>query len=238
MWHTVISSLPELITAGLKFTIPLAIISFAVGLVLAVITALIRISKPKGNQLTKGIMGFLKAVAYFYVWLFRSTPLLVQLFIIFFGLPSVGIEIPAFTAAIVTFSLNTGAYASENIRGALLSIPKDQWEAAMTLGFNNRQALTKIIFPQAFRIALPTLSNEFIGLVKDTSLASSITILEMFTVSQQITAKNYQPMLMYCTVAALYAIVCTILSIGQHYLEKWANKYVTKGGSFWLNLSI
>lgn len=231
MWQTISDSLPQLIAAGIKFTIPLAIISFIFGLILAVITALIKLARPKGNIVVKVVWGILDAIAYFYVWLFRSTPLLVQLFIIFFGLPNIGIQIPAFTAAVVTFSLNTGAYASENIRAALLSIPDDQWEAAATLGFNTRQTLFKIIFPQAIRIALPTLSNEFIGLVKDTSLASSITILEMFTVSQEITAKNYQPLLMYCLVAALYAVVCSLLSILQHYLEKHANRYVKRGES-------
>ena len=231
MWQTISESLPQLIAAGIKFTIPLAIISFIFGLILAVITALIKLARTKGNVVVKALWGVLDAIAYFYVWLFRSTPLLVQLFIIFFGLPNVGIQIPAFTAAVITFSLNTGAYASENIRAALLSIPQDQWEAAATLGFNGRQTLFKIIFPQAIRIALPTLSNEFIGLVKDTSLASSITILEMFTVSQEITAKNYQPLLMYCLVAALYAVVCFLLSILQHYMEKHANRYIKRGES-------
>lgn len=229
MWNTIMTSLPELVAAGIKFTIPLAIISFAFGLVIAVITALIKLARPRGNALVKGAWSVLVAIAYFYVWLFRSTPLLVQLFIIFFGLPNLGVQMPAFTAAVITFSLNTGAYASENIRGALLSIPQDQWEAAETLGFTQSQTLFKIIFPQAIRIALPTLSNEFIGLVKDTSLASSITILEMFTVSQQITAKNYEPLLMYCLVAALYAILCSILSILQHYLEKRTNRYIKRG---------
>ncbi len=229
MWQTITSSLPELIAAGVKFTIPLALISFAFGLILAVITAVIKLTNPSGNLFIKSIWKVIQAIAYFYVWIFRSTPLLVQLFIIFFGLPSVGLEIPAFTAAVITFSLNTGAYASENIRAALLSIPRDQWEAAYTLGFNNRQTLFKIIFPQAIRIALPPLSNEFIGLIKDTSLASSITILEMFTVSQQIAAKNYQPLLMYCIVAVLYAILCSLLSLLQRYLEKRANRYIKRG---------
>lgn len=229
MWQTITSSLPELIAAGIKFTIPLALLSFAFGLILAIITALIRLIRPNSNPLVNIMTFFFQGIAYFYVWLFRSTPLLVQLFIIFYGLPNAGIEIPAFTAAVITFSLNTGAYASENIRAALLSIPQDQWEAAYTLGFSTPQILFKIIFPQAFRIALPPLSNEFIGLIKDTSLASSITILEMFTVSQQITAKNYQPLLMYCIVAALYAVICTVLSVLQHYLEKRANRYVKRG---------
>lgn len=214
----------------LQFTIPLAIISFIFGLILAVLTALIKFIEPSENKALKYPWLILRAIANFYVWLFRSTPLLVQLFIIFFGLPSVGIQLPAFLAAVIGFSLNTGAYASETIRSALLSVPQDQWDAAYTLNFTTRQTLMKIVLPQAVRIALPPLSNSFIGLVKDTSLASSITILEMFQVSQQITAKNYQPLLMYTLAAALYAIVCSLLSWLQHYLERRTSKYV-KGGS-------
>ncbi|WP_099974388.1 MULTISPECIES: amino acid ABC transporter permease [Lactobacillaceae] len=231
MWQTVISSLPELITAMLKFTIPIAILSFIFGLILAIVTALIKFITPSENKAVKGIWYVLKAIASFYVWLFRSTPLLVQLFIIFFGLPSIGIQIDAFPAAIIGFSLNTGAYASETIRSALMSVPQDQWNAAYTLNFSTRQTLQYIVFPQAIRIALPPLSNSFIGLVKDTSLASSITILEMFQVSQQIVAKNYQPLLMYVVVAALYAIICTLLSWLQRYLEKRTNRYLEGGNA-------
>jgi len=229
MWHIIVSSLPEMVGAMLQFTIPLAIISFIFGLILAVLTALIKFIEPSENKALRYPWLVLRAIANFYVWLFRSTPLLVQLFIIFFGLPSVGIQLPAFIAAVIGFSLNTGAYASETIRSALLSVPQDQWDAAYTLNFTTRQTLMKIVLPQAVRIALPPLSNSFIGLVKDTSLASSITILEMFQVSQQITAKNYQPLLMYTLAAVLYAIVCTLLSWLQHYLERRTSKYV-KGG--------
>ena len=129
-----------------------------------------------------------------------------------------------------TFSLNTGAYASETIRGALLSIPDSQWDAAYSIGMTYRQVLFRIVFPQALRVALPPLSNSFIGLVKDTSLASSITIVEMFMVSQQIASNNYQPLLMYSIVAAIYALFCTVLSILQHYLEKWTSRYVDAVG--------
>ena len=106
MWDIIKSSTPEILWAGIKYTIPVAIISFAIGLVLAVITALIRISRPQGKS--KPLWGGVRAVFSFYVWLFRSTPLLVQLFIVFFGLPNVGIQFDAWTAGIITFSLNTG----------------------------------------------------------------------------------------------------------------------------------
>ncbi|MFD1672613.1 amino acid ABC transporter permease [Agrilactobacillus yilanensis] len=231
MLHTIVTSVPELLKAGIQYTIPLALISFFFGLILAVLTAVVKLMPKPGHKLPKLGWRILQAIFAFYVWLFRSTPLLVQLFIIFFGLPNAGIELPAFLAAVVTFSLNTGAYASETIRASISSIPNDQWEAAYTLGMKRPQILMRIIFPQAMRIAIPPLSNSFIGLVKDTSLASSITILEMFTVSQQITAKNYEPLLMYTIVAAIYAIFCSVLTYLQHYLEKRTSKYLSKDGA-------
>lgn len=230
MWDIIKSSTPELFWAGIKYTIPIAIISFAIGLVIAIITALIKISQPRGNKFVKALWQIVKAIFSFYVWLFRSTPLIVQLFIVFYGLPNVGIQMSAWTAGIWTFSLNTGAYASETIRGAISSIPKSQWEAAYSIGMTYRQVLFKIIFPQAFRVAIPPLSNSFIGLVKDTSLASTITIADMFLESQQIASHNYQPLLMYSIVAAIYAIFCSLLTILQYYMEKRLNRYVKAGG--------
>lgn len=229
MWDIIVNSLPTMITAMLKFTIPLALISFVFGLLLAIITALINFLDPETNRFYRIIWLIARFISKFYIWLFRSTPLLVQLFIIFFGLPSIGVQLDPFIAAVIGFSLNTGAYASETIRSSLMSVPQDQWDAAYTLGFSTRKTLTKIILPQAFRIALPPLSNSFIGLVKDTSLASSITILEMFQVSQQMTAKNFEPLLMYSLAAFLYAVICTLLTILQRYLERRSSRYL-KGG--------
>ncbi|KRM06018.1 MAG: amino acid ABC transporter permease [Liquorilactobacillus ghanensis] len=231
MWEIIKTALPQLIAAGLKYTIPIALISFAIGLVIALITALIRIST-RG-----GFFKLIKLIFRFYVWLFRSTPLLVQLFIVYFGLPYLkisglapnGIKLDPLTAGIITFSLNTGAYCSETIRAAILSIPNGQWEAAYSLGMTKVKALRRIILPQALRVSVPPLANSFISLVKDTSLAASITIVEMFEVSQQIAAENYQPLVMYCLVALLYAVACTILSWLQGYLEKVTSRYVVAG---------
>lgn len=230
MWQIIKTATPEIFWAGIKYTIPIAVISFAIGLVIAVVTALIRISQPRGKGGLRLIWPVVKGFFSFYVWLFRSTPLLVQLFIVFFGLPNLGIQFSAWTAGIITFSLNTGAYAAETIRGAISAIPDSQWDAAYSIGMTYRQVLFRIVFPQALRVALPPLSNSFIGLVKDTSLASSITIVEMFMVSQQIAAQNYQPMLMYSIVAAIYALFCTVLSILQYYLEKRTSRYVSVTG--------
>lgn len=229
LWHIITSSTPQLLAAGFKYTLPIAIISFILGLVLALLTALARISQ-RG-----GLFNIVKWICNFYVWLFRSTPLLVQLFIVFFGLPYLkikgvfphGIQMDPVIAGILTFTLNTGAYCSETIRGAIQSISNGQWEAAATIGMTRSMALRRIIIPQALRVSLPPLANSFISLVKDTSLAASITIVEMFEVSQQIAAANYQPLVMYTLVAVYYAIACTLLAWVQHYLEKWTSRYVT-----------
>jgi len=227
VWKIIFDSTPKILLAGLQYTVTLSILSFIFGLIIATVVALLRREQPKRQQ---GMIYFVwrvtDVVLSFYVWLFRSTPLLVQLFIIFYGLPSAGIQIVAFPAAVITFSLNVGAYASETVRAALDSVPQAQWEAAATLGLSRRQTIFEIIFPQAIRIALPPLSNEFIGLVKDTSLASTITIVEMFAITQQITAKNYQPLLMYSIVAVIYAFFSTILVFLQKYLEKRTSRYL------------
>ena len=228
MWEIIKTSLPQLLAAGFKYTIPLAIISFFFGLIIALVTALIRLSRQRGAFM------ILKWIASFYVWLFRSTPLLVQLFIVFFGLPYLrikgvlphGIKLEPFTAGIITFSLNTGAYASETIRAAISSVPTGQWEAGAAIGMTRLQILWRIILPQALRVALPPLSNSFVSLVKDTSLAASITIMEMFAVSQQIAAENYQPLLMYTLVAMVYAVFTTVLSYFQGYLERVVDRQV------------
>ena len=228
MWEIIKTALPQLLAAGFKYTIPLAIISFFFGLIIALVTALIRLSRQRGAFM------ILKWIASFYVWLFRSTPLLVQLFIVFFGLPYLrikgilphGIKLEPFTAGIITFSLNTGAYASETIRAAISSVPTGQWEAGAAIGMTRLQILWRIILPQALRVAFPPLSNSFISLVKDTSLAASITIMEMFAVSQQIAAENYQPLLMYTLVAMVYAVFTTILSYFQGYLERVVDRQV------------
>lgn len=228
MWEIIKTSLPQLLGAGFKYTIPLAIISFFFGLIIALVTALIRLSRQRGAFM------ILKWIASFYVWLFRSTPLLVQLFIVFFGLPYLrikgvlphGIKLEPFTAGIITFSLNTGAYASETIRAAISSVSTGQWEAGAAIGMTRLQILWRIILPQALRVALPPLSNSFISLVKDTSLAASITIMEMFAVSQQIAAENYQPLLMYTLVAMVYAVFTTVLSYFQGYLERVVDRQV------------
>ncbi|WP_238902247.1 amino acid ABC transporter permease [Clostridium sp. YIM B02506] len=207
-----------LLEAGIKFTIPVAVISFALGLILALFIALMRIS---GAWLLEGI-------AKFYVWIIRGTPLLVQLFIIFYGLPKIGVILAPLPSAIIGFTMNMGAYNSEVIRAAIISIAKGQWEAAYSIGMTKRQALDRIILPQAARVSIPPLFNSFISLVKDTSLAASITLTEMFQVAQRITAATYEPLVLYCEAAFIYLMFCTVLTFIQGWIELRLDKYVAK----------
>ncbi|MTH54480.1 ABC transporter permease subunit [Bacillus mangrovi] len=207
-----------LLKAGIAFTIPLTLISFVLGLVLAFFVALARISNIKPLVWISGI----------YVWIFRGTPLLVQLFILFYGLPSVGLTLDPFTAAVIGFTLNKGAYSSEIIRAAILSIPKGQWEAAYSINMTRSQAIRRIILPQAVRVSLPPLGNSFISLVKDTSLAATITVTEMFQKGQQIASVYYEPLWLYIEVAVIYLLFSTVLTWLQSKLERRYERGIAK----------
>ena len=205
-----VQSFPKILIPGIIYTIPLTLISFAIGLILAVIVALLRI---RSHRIVQGI-------CWFYVWVFRGTPQLVQLFVIFYGLPSIGIRWNALLCAVIAFSLNVGAYASETIRGAILSVPNGQKEAAYACGMTYSQTMLYVVLPQALKASIPALSNTFISLVKDTSLASNITVTEMFMVTIRLVAVTYEPLLLYLEVGFIYLIFCTILTYLQGKLEK------------------
>lgn len=218
--HIAGSSLLPLVEGAILYTLPLAVITFILGLIIAFFTALARIF---GNKLLSGI-------AQTYVSIIRGTPLLVQLFIIFYGLPSIGITIDPFPSAVIGFSLNVGAYASEIIRAAILSIPKVQWEAAYSIGMTRAQALRRIVLPQALRVSVPPLSNSFIGLVKDTSLAAMILVTEMFRRAQEIAATNYEFLFIYSLAAAIYWVICFILTLIQARIEARLDRFVDVPG--------
>lgn len=210
------TSLWPMLEGAIMNTIPLTLLSFVFGLILAVLTALARISHMK----------LLQGIARVYVSVIRGTPLLVQLFIIFYGLPNVGITLDPFISAVIGFSLSVGAYASEIIRAAILSIPKGQWEAGYSIGMTYTQALKRIILPQAARVSVPPLSNSFISLVKDTSLASLVLVTEMFRRAQEIASRNYEFLLVYTEAALIYWVICFFLSILQQYMEKRLDRYM------------
>lgn len=210
VWQLLIDSFSQILIPGLLVTIPLTILSFVFGLVIAIGTALVQIAN----------IPVLKQLARFYIWVVLGTPLLVQLYVIFYGLPSLGIVLDAFPSAVLVFSVNTGAYAAESIRASIESVPKGQLEAGYSVGMSFAQTMRRIILPQAFRVAFPPLSNTLIGLVKDTSLAANITVLEMFMATQQIAARTYEPFALYCEVALIYLLFSTVLTKLQSYGEK------------------
>nr|WP_324255002.1 ABC transporter permease subunit [Bacillus sp. REN16] len=217
-WELFMNSLPSMISGAIHYTIPLTLISFIGGLILALLTAMMRLSKSRLIQIP----------AIIYVSAIRGTPLLVQLFIIFYGLPNLGVNIDPFPSAAIAFILNVGAYASEIIRASILSIPKGQWEAAFTIGMTRWTALRRIILPQAARVSVPPLSNSFISLVKDTSLASLVLVAELFRKAQEIAARTYDFLLLYIEAALLYWVICFFLSLIQELLERKLNRYVSR----------
>lgn len=213
-----LQSLGPLLAAGLRFTVPLTLIAFALGLALGLGTALVRLFAPRP----------LAALAWLYVWIFRGTPLLVQLFVIFYGLPSLGATIPPWPSAVIAFSINVGGYGAEIIRAAILSVPAGQWEAGYTVGMSRATTLRRIILPQAARVSVPPLSNTFISLVKDTSLASLILVTELFREAQKIAAFSQEFMLLYIEAALVYWVICLGLSALQNLLEKRLDRYVAR----------
>ncbi|WP_159703435.1 amino acid ABC transporter permease [Arthrobacter sp. 18067] len=215
-WDLIWSSFGPIITGAVTGTIPLTLASFAFGLVLALVVALLRLSP---NWILSGL-------GRFYVSVIRGTPLLVQLFVIFFGLPSIGVRLDPWPSAIIAFSLNVGGYAAEIIRAAILSVPKGQWEAGHTIGMSRPQALVRIILPQAARVSVPPLSNTFISLVKDTSLASLILVTELFRNAQQIAAFSNEFLILYLQAALVYWVICLVLSTAQSAVEKRLDRYV------------
>lgn len=162
----------------------------------------------------------LAALCRLYIWIFRGTPLLVQLYIVFFGLPSMGVKLDAVPSAILVFALNTGAYTAETVRASIEAVPPIQTEAGLAAGMTYLQTMRRIVLPQAFRSAFPTLSSYLIGLVKDTSLAANITVVEMFREAQIVAAAHFRFFAMYCEVAAIYLVFCTVLTRLQAWGER------------------
>ena len=219
LWELFLESFPKILLPGLTMTIPLTAISFAIAMVIAVIAAMIVYVKvPVLTQLIRG-----------YIWIFRGTPLLVQLFVVFYGLPKVGVLIAPFPAAVIVFSLNEGAYCAETVRAALEAVPVGQFEAGYCVGMSFLQTMRRIVLPQAMRTAFPPLSNSLISMVKDTSLAANITVTEMFMATQRIVARTYEPLLLYIEVGLIYLIFSTALTFIQRAGEKRLSAYTVRG---------
>ncbi len=216
-----IDAFPKILLPGLTRTIPLTAVSFSLAMVIAVAVALVQFANVR----------ILKGLCRLYIWIIRGTPLLVQLFVVFFGLPHVGVVIDPFPAAVAVFSINEGAYAAEIIRAALESVPAGQMEAGYCVGMSYLQIIRRVVLPQAMRTAFPSLANSLIAMVKDTSLASVVTVAEMMMATKQLNALYYEPLALYLEVAFIYLMFCTVLTRLQSWGEKKLSSYERKGAA-------
>jgi cystine transport system permease protein len=199
---------------GAGLTLSLAVAAMLGGLLLGLPTALMRVSP----------WALLRWPAAVYVSAFRGTPLLVQLFVVYYGLPSIGIEFTPVTAGVLTLSLNAGAYLSESLRGAILSIAQGQWRAAYSLGLGWGQTLGHVVLPQALRVAVPSMSNTLISLIKDTSLVSVITMTELMLVTKELISVTFRPLPLYVAAAIIYWILSLFFEGLQRRAERRLNR--------------
>ncbi len=206
---------PQLVEKFFTVTIPLTLMSFSLALIIAVIVAMIQYAHVKG-------LSFLCRV---YIWIVRCTPLLVQLYLVFYGLPSIGIVLDAYPTAVLVFGINEGAYMAESMRGALEAVPSGQMEAGYCVSMSYLQTMWHVILPQAFRTAFPALSNSLISMVKGTSLASVITVTEMFRQAIVINGRVYESLALYTEVALIYLAFCSVLTLLQRWGEKKLSAY-------------
>jgi cystine transport system permease protein len=211
----IIESAPFLLK-GAGYTIELSVGGMVFGLILGLAVALMRLSH----------IPVLRGLARAYVSFIRGTPLLVQLFIIYYGLAEVGLMLDPVPSALIGFSLNVGGYTAEILRAAISSVERGQSEAAASIGMTSFQAMVRVILPQAARVALPPLSNTFISLVKDTSLAATIQVPELFREAQLITARTFQIFTMYLSAAAIYWLLSVGMAWAQQRLERQASRHV------------
>ncbi len=208
-WDIIVHYFPFLVQ-GAFLTLKISLISLFFGFVFGLIAALLKLS----NNV------ILRYLGSFYIWIIRSTPLLVQLFLIYFGLPQIGVDLGPFMSGVLALAINTGAYNAETIRGGIISVPHGQMEAARSLGMPSAMAMRRIILPQAIRMAIPALGNNFVILIKDTSLVSTITLVELTLTAQRLIGSTYKPFEMYLMAAVLYSVLTTTTSVLLGKLEK------------------
>ncbi|MBC7456555.1 MAG: amino acid ABC transporter permease [Massilia sp.] len=205
---------PVMLT-GAGYTLMFALASMVGGLALGFPVALLRMAS----------WALLRWPAALYVSVMRGTPLLVQIFVIYYGLPSIGIELSPVTAGVLALSLNAGAYLVESVRGAIGSVSVGQWGASFSLGLGYWQTLIFIVLPQALRVAVPSMSNTLISLIKDTSLVSVITMTELMLSTREVIATTFRPLPLYLAAAALYW--CMSLAFGR--LQRRAEQHLNRG---------
>jgi L-cystine transport system permease protein len=199
---------------GAYYTLLITIVSMFFGLIIGVLVALARL---KGSRP-------IRWMAQAYVSVIRGTPALIQIFIVYYGLVDYGITLGPLTAAFLALSINVGAYLSETFRGAILSVPKGQTEAAYATGMTTWQALRRIVFPQAARVAIAPMGNTFIGMLKETSLVSFITVTELVRSAQLLVAQYYINMPFYVGIGVMYWVMSTFFAIILAAIEKRLSK--------------
>jgi cystine transport system permease protein len=199
---------------GAGCTLAFALASMVGGLVLGFPAAVLRIAP----------WAPLRWPAALYVSAFRGTPLLVQLFVIYYGLPGIGIEFTPVTAGILALSLNAGAYLSESLRGAILGVGRGQWDAGFSLGLTYPQTLGMVILPQALRVAVPAMSNTLISLIKDTALVSVITVSELMLVTKELISVTFRPLPLYVAAAVVYWLLSLFFEALQRRAERHFNR--------------
>ncbi|MCF0229646.1 MAG: amino acid ABC transporter permease, partial [Parasporobacterium sp.] len=209
IWGILVEGFGKILLAGIQVTIPLTVIGISLAMVIAMFMAMVQYAK----------IPVLRQISRFYIWIFRGTPLLVQLFLAYYGLPKIGIVMDAFPCAVMVFALNEGAYCSETMRSAFEAVPPGQLEAGYCVGMNYLQVMWHVVIPQALRTAFPPLSNSLIAMLKDTSLVASITVADMFMAAQKIVGRTYEPLWVYSEVALIYLIFSTILTFIQRKME-------------------
>ena len=216
-WELLVDSFPKILLPGLTMTLPLTAGAFTLAMIIAVVVAMVQYAE----------VPVLKHISRFYIWVVRGTPLLVQLYLVFYGLGYLNIIIDPIPCAILVLGVNEGAYCAETMRGALGSVSVGQLEAGSCVGMSYMQIMRRIVLPQAFRNAFPSLSNSLISLVKDTSLAANIMVIEMFRSAQRIVSRTSEPLLLYAEAAVIYLLFSTVLTYLQRFGEK---RLAARGG--------
>jgi len=208
MLELFLRSLP-LLKSAVLMTLMLGLGSFVLGSSLGLMVALARISD----------VAVLRWLAFAYVSIFRGTPLLVQILLLYFGLPYYGIVLDPVPAALLALTLFSASYLSENFRSGIIAVDRGQWEAAQSLGMGYWKTMVRVILPQGLRIAIPSVGSRLIALIKDTSLASTITVVELTRVADQVGAATFRYMEMFLMVGFIYWLINQILTIIQTILE-------------------
>jgi cystine transport system permease protein len=204
------------VLSGIGYTLLIALVSMVMGLIIGFFLALARTSS----------LRILQWPARMYISFMRGVPILVILFLLYFGFPVIGIEFSAVQAALIGFSLNSAAYMAEILRSSLSSVDIGQWESSKALGLSYWQSMKRIILPQSVRIAIPPLSNVLMDLIKASSLAAMITVPEIFQKARIVGAREYDLLTLLILVALIYWAICSVMTVLQNYLEKRYAKYL------------